>query len=37
MLKEAWNVNPLPTDVMQESDVLVLIGLNDDLDKFGMK
>jgi trk system potassium uptake protein TrkA len=36
-LKEAWNVNPLPTDVMQEGDILVLIGLNEDLDKLGMK
>ena len=37
IIKEAWNVNPLPTDVMQEGDVLVLIGLNEDLDKLGMK
>jgi trk system potassium uptake protein len=36
-IKEAWNVNPLPTDTMQEADILVLIGLNDDLDKLGIK
>jgi len=36
-IKEAWNVNPLPTDTMHEADILVLIGLNDDLDKLGMK
>jgi trk system potassium uptake protein TrkA len=35
--KETWNVNPLPTDTMQEADILVLIGLNDDLDKLGIK
>lgn len=37
LIKESWNVNPLPTDVMQEGDVLVLIGLNEDLDKLGIK
>jgi trk system potassium uptake protein len=37
ILKESWNVNPLPTDIMQEGDILVLIGLNQDLDKLGMK
>jgi len=37
ILKESWNVNPLPTDIMQEGDILVLIGLNKDLDKLGMK
>jgi len=33
IIKEAWNVNPLPTDFMQEGDVLVLIGINKDIDK----
>jgi K+/H+ antiporter YhaU regulatory subunit KhtT len=28
-----WNVNPLPSDIMQEGDVLVLIGFNKDLEK----
>jgi trk system potassium uptake protein len=37
IIKEAWNVSPLPTDVIQEGDVLVLIGLNEDLDKIGIK
>lgn len=31
--REVWNVNPLPTDIMEEGDVLVLIGSNEDLDK----
>jgi trk system potassium uptake protein TrkA len=33
IIKEAWNVNPLPSDIMQEGDVLVLIGFNKDIDK----
>jgi trk system potassium uptake protein len=36
-IKETWNVNPLPTDTMQEDDILVLIGLNENLDKLGIK
>lgn len=36
-IKEAWNVNPLSSDIMQEGDILVLIGLNEDLDKLGIK
>ena len=31
--KEVWNVNPLPTDKMEEGDVLVLIGSNENLAK----
>jgi trk system potassium uptake protein TrkA len=30
-----WNVNPLPTDVIRTGDILVLIGSNDALEKFG--
>lgn len=37
IVKEAWNVNPVPTDVMEEGDILVLIGLNEDIDKLGIK
>jgi trk system potassium uptake protein TrkA len=37
IVKEAWNVNPVPTDVMEEGDILVLIGLNEDIDKLGTK
>jgi trk system potassium uptake protein TrkA len=33
IIREAWNVNPLPSDIMQEGDVLVLIGFNKDLEK----
>jgi trk system potassium uptake protein len=33
IIKEAWNVNPLPSDIMKEGDVLVLIGFNKDIDK----
>ena len=33
IIREAWNVNPLPSDIMQEGDVLVLIGFNKDIDK----
>lgn len=33
-----WNVNPLPTDTIQQGDMLVLIGSNTALGKFeGMK
>ncbi len=31
--KEVWNVNPLPTDKMEDGDVLVLIGSNENLSK----
>lgn len=31
--KEVWNVNPLPTDTMEEGDVLVLIGSNENLGR----
>ncbi|NWF52892.1 MAG: TrkA family potassium uptake protein [Nitrospirae bacterium] len=31
--KDVWNVNPLPTDNMEEGDVLVLIGSNENLAK----
>lgn len=31
--KEKWNVNPFASDVIQNGDILVLIGLNVDLDK----
>jgi trk system potassium uptake protein TrkA len=37
IVKEAWNVNPVPTDVMEKGDILVLIGLNEDIDKLGTK
>jgi trk system potassium uptake protein len=37
IVKEAWNVNPLPSDIMEEGDILVLIGLNEDLDKLGIQ
>ncbi|MDQ7786300.1 MAG: TrkA family potassium uptake protein [Thermodesulfovibrionales bacterium] len=37
IVKELWNVNPLPTDVIKESDILVLVGLNEDIDKIGLK
>jgi K+/H+ antiporter YhaU regulatory subunit KhtT len=31
--KDIWNVNPSPTDIMGEGDILVLIGTNKDLGK----
>ncbi len=37
IVKKSWNVNPVPTDVMEEGDILVLIGLNEDIDKLGIK
>jgi trk system potassium uptake protein len=37
IIKETWDVNPLPTDMMREDDILVLIGLNENLDKLGIK
>lgn len=37
MIKDSWNVNPLPTDTIEKEDILVLIGLNEDLDKMGIK
>jgi trk system potassium uptake protein TrkA len=35
--RDVWNVNPSPTDIMEEDDILVLIGSNEDLDKLGIK
>ena len=35
--REIWNVNPSPADIMGESDILVFIGSNEDLDKLGIK
>lgn len=32
-IRESWNVNPLPTDTMEEGDILVLIGSNEDLGR----
>ena len=37
IIKDSWNVNPLPTDTIEKEDILVLIGLNEDLDKMGIK
>jgi len=37
IIKDSWNVNPLPTDTIEQEDILVLIGLNEDLDKMGIK
>ena len=37
IVREIWNVNPVPTDVMEEGDILVIIGLNEDIDKLGIK
>jgi trk system potassium uptake protein len=37
MIKDSWNVNPLPSDTIEKEDILVLIGLNDDIDKIGIK
>jgi trk system potassium uptake protein len=37
IIKDSWNVNPLPTDIIEEEDILVLIGLNEDLDKMGVE
>jgi len=31
--KDIWNVNPSPTDIMGEGDILVLIGTNEDLGR----
>jgi len=31
--RETWNVNPLPTDIINEGDLLVTIGLNKDLER----
>jgi trk system potassium uptake protein TrkA len=31
--KDIWNVNPSPTDIMGEGDILVLIGTNKDLGR----
>ena len=35
--RDSWNVNPLPKDVIEEGDILVLIGSNHDFDKFDLK
>jgi trk system potassium uptake protein TrkA len=34
-VKETWNVNPHPNDTMEEGDILVLIGTNENLEKLG--
>ncbi len=34
-VKETWNVNPHPDDIMEEGDILVLIGTNEHLEKLG--
>jgi trk system potassium uptake protein TrkA len=34
-VKETWNVNPHPDDTMEEGDILVLIGTNENLEKLG--
>lgn len=34
--REVWNVNPLPTDIMEEGDILVIIGSNKDIDRLGI-
>ncbi len=31
--REKWNVNPHPTDIIRKGDLLVLIGLNEDLER----
>ncbi len=31
--KDIWNVNPSPTDIMGEGDILVFIGTNKDLGR----
>lgn len=35
--KEIWNVSPDPNKTMEEGDILVLIGLNDNLEKLGVR
>ncbi len=32
--KESWNINPLPTEVIRKDDVLVVLGANEDIEKF---
>ena len=32
--QEQWNVNPNPTDMIYKDDLLVLVGRNEDLEKF---
>lgn len=34
-VKETWNVNPHPDDTMEEGDILVMIGTNENLEKLG--
>lgn len=36
-IQDTWNVNPLPKDVIEAGDILVLIGSNADLDKLDIK
>jgi len=35
--KEIWNVSPDPNKPMEEGDILVLIGLNENLEKLGVR
>lgn len=35
--KDVWNVNPMATDIINEGDILVVVGLNDNLGRLGME
>lgn len=35
--KDVWNVNPMATDIINEGDILVVVGLNENLDRLGME
>jgi K+/H+ antiporter YhaU regulatory subunit KhtT len=32
--KDAWNINPHPSDVIKKGDTLVVLGSNKDIEKF---
>ncbi len=32
--KESWNINPHPSDLIENKDIIVVLGSNDDIEKF---
>lgn len=35
--RDIWNVNPLPTDIINATDILVVIGSNEELNRLGLE
>ena len=35
--RDVWNVNPMATDIINEGDILVVVGPNENLSRLGME